>query len=135
MDEFSILPVGTIHRRTNTIEIEIFEAYADALLGLNGFSHVHVLYWLHENDTPEKRAILRVHPRRNPANPLTGVFATHSPVRPNPIALSLCHILSVEGRRIRIQEIDALDGSPVIDIKGYIPYAGEKSDIRLPDWV
>ena len=135
MDKYIVSPIGSIMKGPGITEIEILDAYTDALLGLEGYSHINVLYWFHGNDTPEKRGILRVHPRKDPKNPLTGVFATHSPVRPNPIALTLCRILSIEEHRIRIDEIDALDGSPVIDIKCYIPDTVTESDILVPDWV
>lgn len=130
---YTIYPVGIVRLGEDGTRIEIFERFQDALLGLDGFSHINVLFWFHENDTLEKRSILQVTPRRNPANPLTGVFATHSPVRPNLIGLTRCRILSIEGTTIHIDEIDASDGSPVIDIKCYIPEPAE--DIILPVWV
>ncbi len=135
MDKYTISPVGIITKKPGIAEIEIFDAYGGALLGLDGFSHISVLYWLHENDTPVKRAILQVHPRKDPKNPLTGVFATHSPMRPNLIALTLCRILCIEKHRIRIDQIDARDGSPVLDIKCHIPVTDTESNIRVPDWV
>lgn len=135
MDKYIISPVGIITKKPGITEIEIFDAYRDALLGLDEFSHINVLYWFHENDTPEKRAILQVHPRKDPENPLTGVFATHSPMRPNLIALTLCRILSIEEHRIRIDQIDAHDGSPVIDIKCHIPDTDTGSNTRVPNWV
>ena len=132
---YKIYPVGIIRRQDDEIWIAIFPQYRDALLGLDGFSHIHVLFWFHKNDVPEKRAILRVHPRQDPANPLTGVFATHAPTRPNLIGLTLCRILSIKDDRIFIDEIDALDESPVIDIKCFIPDNEPSEDICLPDWV
>ena len=116
-------------------EIHIRDEFSDALLGLDAFSHIHVIYWFHQNDTPEKRRILRVHPRKDERNPLTGVFATHSPARPNLLALCLCRILSITSNRIRIDDIDAYDGSPVIDIKCHIPPKDPLESVRLPAWV
>ncbi len=133
--DYTIYPVGMVHRQNGDCWIEIYAAYQDAMLGLEGFSHIEVLYWLHENDTPDKRAILQVHPRRNQANPLTGVFATHSPVRPNVIGLCRCRILSIDKNLIRVDTIDARDLSPVIDIKCFIPDKEPLSPVRLPDWV
>jgi tRNA-Thr(GGU) m(6)t(6)A37 methyltransferase TsaA len=134
-DGFYIFPVGTIKKLSESTHIEIFEKYTDALLGLEDFSHIKVLYWFHENDSPDKRDILQVHPRKNENNPLQGVFATHSPVRPNLIAISICRILSINDNAIEIDEIDAFDGSPVIDIKCFIPSTISRSDVMLPDWV
>ena len=134
-DRFDIFPVGIIRKENGDVRIEIFEAYGDALLGLDDFSHITVCYWFHENDTPGQRNTLQVHPRKNKNNPLRGVFATHSPVRPNLIAISTCKILSIENTTIFIETIDARDGSPVIDIKCFIPGRTPTSEIKLPDWV
>jgi tRNA-Thr(GGU) m(6)t(6)A37 methyltransferase TsaA len=132
---FYLKSVGIIRKADEKVWIEIFDEYQDALLGLEGFSHIYVLYWFDQNDSAEKRRTMQVHPRKDPANPLTGVFATHSPQRPNLIALTLCKIESILGNKIKIEEIDAYDGSPVIDIKCYIPASVKDADVRLPDWV
>lgn len=134
-DRFYIFPVGVIRKENDSVRIEIGEAYRDAFLGLNGFSHIAVFFWFHENDTPEKRKTLQVHPRKNKQIPLTGVFATHSPLRPNLIGLTICKILSIKDTTIFIEKIDAIDGSPVIDIKCFIPSSELGSDIKLPEWV
>jgi tRNA-Thr(GGU) m(6)t(6)A37 methyltransferase TsaA len=134
-ESFQVFPVGVVRKRQAACWIEIFAPYADALLGLAGFSHIQVLFWFHKNDTAKRRKTLRVHPRKDKNNPLSGVFATHSPLRPNPIGLTLCQIKSIEGRQIKIEDIDAFDGTPVIDIKCYIPGSVAESTIRLPDWV
>jgi tRNA-Thr(GGU) m(6)t(6)A37 methyltransferase TsaA len=134
---FQIVPIGTIHNEEGApVWVEIDPHYADGLLGLENFSHIVVLYWLDRNDTPEQRRILRVHPRKDKATPLTGVFATHAPVRPNPIALTTCKLLAVQGCRLYIETIDALDRSPVVDIKAYIPPREEEREApRVPAWV
>jgi len=134
-DSFNIFPVGVIQKQDENVWIEIYEKYNEALMGLDKFSHITVCYLFHENDTPEKRNVMQVHPRNNKENPLSGVFATHSPLRPNLIAISICKILTIEGNTIHIDKIDAFDGSPVIDIKCFIPSRALKPDIRLPDWV
>ena len=134
-ESFQIHPVGVVRKKDKAVWIEIFAPYADALLGLAGFSHIQVLFWFHKNDTAKRRKTLRVHPRKDKNNPLSGVFATHSPLRPNPIGLTLCQIKSIEGLQIKIEDIDAFDGTPVIDIKCYIPSSVAESTIRLPDWV
>ena len=93
---YSIQPIGHVTKSSDKTTLKIFPQFQDGLLGLNGFSHVLVFYWFDRNDTPEKRATLIVHPRGNKANPLTGVFATRSPFRPNLIGLSVCRIKSVD---------------------------------------
>ena len=127
-------PIGVVSKSDHTTMITIDHRYATALKGLADFSHITVLYWFDQNDTPDKRAVLQVHPCRNPENPLTGVFATHSPLRPNLIGMSLCEILKIEATSIWIDQIDALDGSPVIDIKCFIPTTRSMEGLRLPPW-
>ncbi len=134
-DLLTIVPVGIVRKQGERAWIQVFEAFRDALLGLEGFSHILVFFWFHENDTPEIRRTLRVHPRKDPVNPLTGVFATHSPRRPNLIGLTRCRIESIEGTLIRVDAIDARDGSPVVDIKCFIPGEPPSADVRLPGWV
>ncbi|MDM8538657.1 tRNA (N6-threonylcarbamoyladenosine(37)-N6)-methyltransferase TrmO [Desulfobacterales bacterium HSG17] len=132
--QFEIKPIGIIRNIDNLAWLEIELQYQKALEGLEQFSHIHVFYWLHKNDTPEFRAFLKVHPCGNPENPLTGVFATHSPKRPNPIALTRCHITGIEPGRVFLDEIDAFDQSPLIDIKSYFPLDTPIADFQVPDW-
>ncbi|MFZ5831378.1 MAG: tRNA (N6-threonylcarbamoyladenosine(37)-N6)-methyltransferase TrmO, partial [Planctomycetota bacterium] len=109
--------------------------YQPGLLGLEGFSHIYLFWWFDRNDTPEKRATLQVHPRGNPENPLTGVFATRSPVRPNLIALTLCKVVSIQENIIEIASTDAFDGTPVLDIKPFIPDYDTAKGATVPDWI
>ena len=135
MTTYSLAPVGVVHKKKDCATIEIFSPYADAMLGLEGFSHIYVMYWFHENDSPEGRGVLQVRPRKNPENPITGVFATHSPLRPNLIALDRCRIRSVRGLHIDVDDFDARNGSPVLDIKCYIPRSQPEGEIQVPEWV
>ena len=80
-----------------------------------------MLYWFDRNDTAERRAILQVHPRDNPKNPLRGVFATRAPARPNLIAISRCRVLLVAGGAIAIDDINAFPDTPVLRIEPYGP--------------
>jgi tRNA-Thr(GGU) m(6)t(6)A37 methyltransferase TsaA len=86
---------------------------AGALDGLQVGGRVIVFTWFHQAD----REVLKVHPRSDPANPLTGVFATRSPDRPNPIGMHPVEILEIEGLRLRVSDLEAIDGTPVIDLK------------------
>jgi tRNA-Thr(GGU) m(6)t(6)A37 methyltransferase TsaA len=88
-------------------------AVLDALDGLKPGDEIVVLTWLHRAD----RDVLRVHPRGDPANPVQGVFNTRSPARPNPIGLHQVEILEIDGARMRVSALEALDGTPVLDIK------------------
>lgn len=88
-------------------------ALADALDGLQVGQRVIVFTWFHRSD----RSVLKVHPRSDPANPLTGVFATRSPDRPNPIGMHPVEVLAIEDTRVRVSDLEAIDGTPVIDVK------------------
>ena len=114
---YEMRPIGWVRKTEGRTFIEVNPRYQPALLGVGDLSSIWVLYWFDRNDTPEKRAILQVHPRRDPANPLRGVFATRAPVRPNLIALSRCRVLSVQDNIIEVDGIDAFADSPVLDIK------------------
>lgn len=115
---FVSYPIGKVVKDGEQTFLVLDKEYEAGLLGLEKHSYVHVVYWFDKNDTPERRAILQVHPRGDNSNPLTGVFATHSPVRPNLIAISKCEIISVKENVIEVKDIDAFDGSPVLDLKG-----------------
>ncbi len=132
---FKVYPVGKVVQTGDKTWIDIDPAFAPALLGIEDFSHLLVLYWFDRNDTTEKRQILQVHPRCDPAKPLRGVFATHAPVRPNLIAACLCRLLEVKGNRLLVDGLDALPDSPVLDIKPYIPPEVSGDKVRLPDWL
>jgi tRNA-Thr(GGU) m(6)t(6)A37 methyltransferase TsaA len=89
------------------------EAVAEGLSGLRVGDEVVLLTWLDR----ARRDVLRVHPRGDAARPLTGVFNTRSPHRPNPIGLHLVEVTAVDGRRIRVRHLEALDGTPILDVK------------------
>jgi len=132
---FKVFPIGTVEKKDGVTRLRIADKFAPALKGLDGFSHVVVLYWFDKNDTPAKRGILQVHPRGNRKNPLTGVFACRAPVRPNLIALSVCRVLAVEGSVVRVDGIDAFDGTPILDLKPHIPAIECPKGVTLPAWL
>lgn len=115
---FKVYPIGKVLKKDGRTFIVLDKQYKAGLKGLEKHSYVHVVYWFDRNDTPRKRAVLQVHPRADKNNPLMGVFATHSPFRPNLIAISRCDIISIKENVIEIKDIDAFDGSPVLDLKG-----------------
>ena len=89
------------------------ESVAPALTDIRPGSEVLVLTWLHEGD----RSVLRVHPRDDPANPETGVFSTRSQDRPNPIGLHRVEVVALDGLRMQVRNLEAVDGTPVVDVK------------------
>ena len=97
------------------------EAVRDGVRDLAEGDEVIVLTWLHRAD----RAVLRVHPRDDPARPLLGVFGTRSADRPNPIGLHRVRIVRVDGVRLLVRDLEAVDGTPIVDVKPVLPESGE----------
>jgi tRNA-Thr(GGU) m(6)t(6)A37 methyltransferase TsaA len=128
-------PVGVVKKQGRRAWLEIEPEYVPALLGIQGFSHIWVFYWFHENDTPEQRRTLQVHPRRDPANPLTGVFACRAPERPNLIGFTACRIIKLEGNILEVADLDARDGTPILDLKPYIPGGDAIPEAVTPEWL
>lgn len=93
--------------------IEINDHFSDGLKGIVVGENIILLTWFHQS----KRGVLEVHPQNNMNNPLTGVFATRSPDRPNPIGLHHVNLLVISGNKIKVGPLEAIDGTPVIDIK------------------
>ena len=93
--------------------LEVYPWAAEGLQGLVAGDSLIVITWLHRG----RRDVLQVHPRSDPRNPLTGVFATRSPDRPNPLGLHPVIVRAIDGNRLRIGPIEAIDGTPVVDIK------------------
>jgi tRNA-Thr(GGU) m(6)t(6)A37 methyltransferase TsaA len=102
--------------------VEFSPQLAPALAGINVGDKIILLTWFHQAD----RDVLQVHPRSNPANPLTGVFATRSPDRPNPIGLHQVTVLEITAQRLRVAPLEAIDGTPVIDVKPVIGSIDER---------
>ena len=131
---YEIAPVGFIKPGKNSTLIEILPGYEGAVHGLEPYSHIIVLVWFHKRDNGPDRQLLKVHPRHNKNNPLTGIFATRSPVRPNPIAIFIPSIISINRNIINVSSIDAFDDTPVIDIKPYIPSLDSIPDAKVPEF-
>jgi tRNA-Thr(GGU) m(6)t(6)A37 methyltransferase TsaA len=102
--------------------------------GIEDFSHLLVLYWAHLG-LPEGRTLMRGHPLGRRDFPLVGIFATRSPMRPNPILLTTVRLLERRGNVLRVTGLDAVDGSPIIDIKPYTPGYHEVHDVLMPEWM
>ena len=118
--QYQVNPIGWVRKKGEKTFLEINKEYRDGLLGVDKLESIWVLWWFDRNDNPKQRSILQVHRFGNMANPLTGVFATRAPVRPNLIALTRCKVLSVKDNIIEIDEIDAFKDTPILDIKRYI---------------
>ena len=108
---------------------------ADALFGLDTWSHLLVLFWPHNLPDDVRGSKHRLHPRDDPENPLQGVLATRSQIRFNPILVTAVRLLGVKGNVVRVRGLDAIDGTPVLDIKPYVPRFDSVPDARMPEWV
>jgi tRNA-Thr(GGU) m(6)t(6)A37 methyltransferase TsaA len=132
--EFYLVSLGQVKRQAGKTFLVLKEKYAPGLVSLGDYSHAMVFYWFDRNDTPERRAFLQGY-RQGKKDPLTGVFATRSAVRPNLIAITTCRIVAVQGNIVEIDGIDAFDETPVLDLKPYIPRNDSIPDARIPVWV
>ena len=125
--------VGKEVRDKNVVSKIVFrEEYTEALEGIEEFSHLFVLFWLHRMSDEDKR-VMKVHPRGRADMPLLGIFATRTPHRPNPIGLTRVKLLKVEGNVISVQGLDAYDCTPVLDIKPFDSWDTTK-DFKVPAW-
>jgi tRNA-Thr(GGU) m(6)t(6)A37 methyltransferase TsaA len=134
-------PIGFVRRtdvgdevkdKTRLSQVVINDEFADALDGINEFSHVFLLFWLHEV-SDEQRKLLKVHPRGRRDLPLLGVFATRTMLRPNPIGLTLVELIQIEGNVLTVRGLDAFDKTPVLDIKPFDSW-DKASTFKVPNW-
>jgi len=114
--------------------VRIFPEFCETLKGIDGFSHIIILYWFHLRDNEKERSVLQVVPRRHTKNVKVGVFACRSPSRPNPIGLCVVRLTKIEGYTLTVKALDALEGSPIIDIKPYLPRADAIPNASAPEW-
>jgi tRNA (adenine37-N6)-methyltransferase len=140
-----IKPIGFVHseRREATDDgwdavsswIELAEGVpAESLAGLGDFSHIEVLYHF-DRVKPESVVLAAEHPRENPAWPLVGIFAQRKKARPNRLGATIARIKKVEGNRIFVESLDAIDGTPVIDIKPVYRQFLPRGEVTQPEWV
>jgi len=123
-------------RRTDTevSEIEIRKDLEDILKGIEDYSHLVVLYWAHAVPG-ERRSLTRVHPMGRKDLPEVGIFGTCSPARPNPVLTTVVRLIRRRGNILDVTGLDAIDGSPVIDIKPYVSGFYPREGVRIPAWM
>ena len=145
LPEITLRPIGVVR---NTVKRPMSQGWedvrssvvlrpelAEALLGLDGYSHIWVLFWPHVVAEDVRGSKPTLHPMDDPANPLQGVLATRAQIRFNPILVSPVRLLKVEGNVLRVKGLDAVDGSPVLDVKPYIPHHDSIPEAEVPRWV
>ncbi len=132
---YIVHPIGKINITKDSCWIEVEDSYAKGLKDVEKFSHLIIVWWISMRDDLLSRSQLITTPPFLESIVETGVFACRSPHRPNPIGLTTVKVLNAEGNKIFIERIDALNETPIIDIKPYLP--GDSvpvSDIKLPEW-
>jgi len=126
-------PPVRIDRWEVVSEIVIEPSLTEALDGLEEYSHITVLWWMHL--LPSGEVTLKVHPMGREEFPLKGLFALRTPNRPNRIGKTTVRLLQRQGNILRVKGLEALDGSPVIDIKPYLPRYDSVTDATVPPWI
>jgi tRNA-Thr(GGU) m(6)t(6)A37 methyltransferase TsaA len=145
LEDITLRPIGVVRNRVKEpmgggfedveSRIVLRPELAEALLGLDGYSHVVVLFWPRLVPDEVRGSKLRLHPRDDPANPLQGVLATRAQIRHNPILLTVVPLLKVEANVLRVRGLDAMDGTPVLDVKPHIPFYDCVPEATVPPWV
>ena len=145
MTSFTVEPIGYVRSSRDAaidddwdavnavIELDAAQLQADATAGLDTFSHIEVVFLF---DRVDADAVCRGsrHPRGNTAWPKIGILAQRAKDRPNRIGLTTCRVLRVDGLRIEVSGLDAIDGTPVLDIKPVMAGFGARGEVREPGW-
>lgn len=118
---------------TSTIELDSSLLGPDAAAGLEQFSHIDVIFHFHLVPAAEVETGAR-HPRNRSDWPLTGILAQRAKRRPNRLGISTCRLIGVDGLRLTVMDLDAVDGTPVIDVKPYMTEFGPKGEVLQPAW-
>lgn len=146
MDPITLKPIGVV-RSTRTkvaddnwdaesvrVELDAAQFTPEAFLGLAEFSHAEIIFFL-DRVEPGTVEMSARHPRNNPNWPKVGIFAQRGKNRPNRIGVTICRIVKVEGLSLFVEGLDAIDGSPVLDIKPWVAEFGPRGVVREPQWI
>jgi tRNA-Thr(GGU) m(6)t(6)A37 methyltransferase TsaA len=132
---YELHPIGYVRRSPQSVHLEIAEPFRPGLKQLEHFSHVIVVWWADQHDNAEDRSTMQCYPPYAPSK-LTGVFACRAEYRPNPIAITTCKVSELDEEQgiLGIHSIDAFDGTPILDLKGYFPVCDRVKEARVPEW-
>jgi len=133
---FNMFPIGYIRRNNEEVKLEILEPFRPALKQLDHFSHIIVSWWADRHDNEKSRSIMQTRPPYAEEK-VTGVFACRAEYRPNPIAMTTCKTLKIDEEKgiVRIANIDAYDGTPIVDLKAYFPVCDRVKEASIPEWL
>lgn len=136
MREFKLQEIGKVSIEENTFRIQLEEAYAPGLQGIDGFSHLHIIWWADEFDNPEMRSLTQSEKPYKQGPDILGIFATRSPLRPNPVATTLVEVISIDHKKgtVVVDWIDAHHQTPVLDIKPFTPSEDQLTSYKVPEW-
>ncbi|OLS33171.1 MAG: S-adenosyl-L-methionine-binding protein [Candidatus Heimdallarchaeota archaeon AB_125] len=135
MSSFGIHQIGIVRIDKEACYIELSQLYSTGLRHIEKFSHIFVLWWISMRDNPQDRSQMLATPPKLDTSIETGIFSSRSPTRPNPIGLTKVKLLKVENNKLYIDRIDAVDGTPVLDIKPYLPGDSvSNEELKLPEW-
>jgi len=143
-ENINLVPIGRVVNsveypsnvkwETITSKVVIAPHLAEALDGIDGFSHIVIIFYLDKVDE-DRRCLLKIHPENREELPLVGVFATRSPVRPNPIGVTVVKLLERRENVLKVLGLDAYDGTPVLDVKPYLRRGDLIEEAITPDWL
>ncbi len=131
-ENYKVYSIGHV-KRGKEIEVQLKEEYKNALLEVENFGHIIVVWWGDKYEDYRNQIEMQMKPPYAP-NVLTGLFATRSPIRPNPINISVCKIKKVDHEKgiVTINQIDAFDGTPILDLKVYFPTCDRVKEPLVP---
>src|SRR5437763_9069087 len=144
-EPIDVTPVGVVRNEVkqaaddiwgavvSRIELDPSRFTSESLAGLDQFSHVEIIFHMH--GVPQTNVQFKArHPRERTDYPLVGIFAQRGRVRPNRLGATICRLVAVHDLAIEVEALDAIDGTPVVDIKPYMAEFGPRGDVRQPDW-
>ncbi len=133
---YHLRPIGYIQRSESSVNLKLMKPFRPALKQLDHFSHVMVFWWADRHDNEKSRSFMQTEPPYAKGK-VTGVFATRAEYRPNPIAMTICKLLAVDEEEgtVQVRNIDAYDGTPIVDLKAYFPVCDRVRNARIPEWL
>lgn len=136
MDSIKITPIGEIQLTNEGFAIKIKKEFSDGLLALNGYGQLNIIWWADQRDSPEYRKLTVIDKPYTKGPEKIGIFASRSPIRPNPIAITAVTVIRIDQKKgiVYTPYIDAEPGTPVLDIKPYLPSTDRFKNVKVPEW-